>query len=146
MTTVSDNTLQESQVLSASGRLGKDPEQRETKAGEPFTKFSIASTGTIIEDNEIRQETRWLDIQAFGSFADYCLKHLKKGDRIQVTGRFRKRPYQTKDGESRIAEEISLGGADGSLKILNSNGSSSSESSTEENQESEELPENGEAA
>lgn len=134
MTTVSDNTLQESQVLSATGRLGKDPEQRETKAGEPFTKFSIASTGTIIEDNEIRQETRWLEVQAFGSFADYCLKHLKKGDRVLVKGKCRKRPYETKDGESRIAEEMTLGGSDSSLKILKN--ASSSEDVSKEDEDS----------
>lgn len=144
MTTVSTFAPQASQTLTISGRITKNPAQKLMKSGEPFTRFAIVYTETIIEEDEIRESSRFLDIDAFGAFSDYCLDRLKKGDRIQVTGRVRKRPYQTKDGESRIAEEISLGGADGRLKIL-SRADSSDDVEKQAFSEDEEIQTGGEA-
>ena len=88
------------------GRLGKDPELRQT-AGGPVVNFSIAcgddykkKTGEKVE------QTNWINIVAWNRLAEICAQYLTKGSQIHVSGKMTTRKWQDKDGETKYTTEI----------------------------------------
>lgn len=84
------------------GRLGKDPETRYLPSGDAVTNFSIAC-GWKGKDTE---GTEWVRISTFGKLAEICEKYLQKGSQVFVSGRFKTRKWQDKDGQDRYSTEI----------------------------------------
>ena len=70
-------------VIIITGRLGKDPEQVDTKSGTPMCKFSLA-TDDGYGDNK---RTNWHRVKVFGKTAEHCMTYLTKGRMVQVVGR-----------------------------------------------------------
>ena len=70
-------------VIIITGRLGKDPEQVDTKSGTPMCKFSLA-TDDGYGDNK---KTNWHRVKVFGKTAEHCMTYLTKGRMVQVVGR-----------------------------------------------------------
>lgn len=77
--------------IAAYGRLGRDPEQRTSKAGKTWASASIAVQAG--DDNAL-----WLGIVAFGKAADVLLRHAK-GDPISVSGRLQLDRWTDSDGK-----------------------------------------------
>ena len=84
--------------ISAHGRLARDPQQRETKAGKPMTLASIACDVSA-HNAEGDQETMWLSLMAFGDQAA-VLARCKAGEAVSVIGRLTRSRY-LKDGVER---------------------------------------------
>lgn len=113
------------------GRVGKDPEIRQTKAGEPTAGFRMAcgwkgKTGEGVE---------WITIVAFGKLAEIMGQYLRKGSQIYVSGRLRTREYQDRDGNNRSVTEIVAS----DMQMLGSKGDG-------QRQESQERPQQRRAA
>lgn len=83
------------------GRLGNEPDLKETPKGNKVTNFSLA---THRRNKEGEQQTDWHRIVAFGRQAEAAGK-LKKGDTAHVEGRLQTRAWE-KDGETRYATEV----------------------------------------
>lgn len=66
------------------GYLGKDPESTQTKNGQVFCKFSLA---TSERGKEGKIFTEWHNITVWGKIATICQEYLKKGDPIYVEGK-----------------------------------------------------------
>ena len=77
--------------MTASGNLGRDPEQSETKTGKKVTNFSIGCrTG--------QDETTWVKCTVWGNRGDVVMQYMHKGNRVTVAGSAKLNEYETKEG------------------------------------------------
>lgn len=87
------------------GRLGRDPEIRQTNAGKSVASFSLAvDRPTKREDGS--RDVDWLDVIAWEQQADYISRYGGKGRLVAVSGRIQVRKYQGQDGQERRAIEV----------------------------------------
>lgn len=87
------------------GALGKDPELRSTGKGSVLN-FSVATSEKWKDKNgEMKTETQWHRIVAFGGLAENCAKYLTKGRQVVVEGRIQNREYE-KDNVKKYVTEI----------------------------------------
>lgn len=86
--------------LEAVGRLGKDPEVLESKAGKAYVKLSVAC-------EEKKGETVWVTALVFGNSADFCKSYLTKGAVVLVSGTPKISAYTAKGtGEAKASLEL----------------------------------------
>jgi single-strand DNA-binding protein len=72
------------------GRLTRDPDTRYTTKGTAVAELSVAVNRFHRgEDGELKQETDFVEITAYGKTAETVQKHLKKGREIYVEGRLK---------------------------------------------------------
>jgi len=84
------------------GNLGEAPIVRATTAGTSVTTFSLATTEKWKDAQGAKHEkTTWHKVQAWGAQATTCATYLKKGSKLQVTGRLENQPWTDKDGVKR---------------------------------------------
>jgi single-strand DNA-binding protein len=97
------------------GNVTKEPEVRTTVSGQSVLTLGVATnmrwkskaTGESQERTEFHNAVFW------GSLTELVSKHVKKGQRVHVTGRVQTRSWQTPQGGKRatteiVAESISL--------------------------------------
>lgn len=82
------------------GRLGKNPELRQTKKCKPFCTFTLA------EKIEGQEEPRWHNIVMWEKDSEHWAKVLKKGANIFVRGRISNREFKTNSGEIRLFSNV----------------------------------------
>ena len=69
------------------GRLGSEPEIKNTKSGDPLTTFSMATSKKYKDKNgEKVDQTEWHNCVAFGRLGEVCAEWLHKGSLIAVVG------------------------------------------------------------
>ena len=84
------------------GNLTRDPDVRTTPSGMKIAKFSLAVNRRYrTRDDETREETTYVDIDAFGNQADIIDRYCRKGSPLFVEGRLRLDQWETKDGDKR---------------------------------------------
>lgn len=77
------------------GRLGKDPESRQTPKGTAYTTFSLAVDRKWKDKNgELHQDTDWFNVVAWGKLGEICQKYLSKGKLVYLEGRLQTRRYE----------------------------------------------------
>ncbi len=95
------------QKVVIAGYLGGDPEMRFTSDGRPVTNFSVATnrkwTGA---DGDLKEETTWFRVAAWGKQAETCNEYLSKGRLVLVEGRVKASAYVNKDGEAAASLEL----------------------------------------
>ena len=98
-------------TITITGNLVDDPELRFTPAGQPVTRFRIASTPRY-RDNATGDwkdgDTLFLTCQVWRQQAEHVAESLQKGARAIVTGRLRQRSYETQEGEKRTVYELQV--------------------------------------
>ena len=89
------------------GRLGRDPETKNSKDGLAITSFSMVSTLPWKDKatGEKKEITEWHRIVSFGKLAEICGEYLTKGKLIYVEGRQHTRSWE-QDGITRYVTEI----------------------------------------
>lgn len=88
------------------GRLGKDPENRTTRNGTAYTVFSVAvDRKWKSREGELRKETDWFNVEAWGKLGEICTSYLSKGRLVFVEGRLRTDRYEH-EGETRYFTKI----------------------------------------
>ncbi len=92
-------------VVAIMGRLGRDPELRQTTTGKNVASFSIACDRGRKDANG-QSQADWIDVVAWDRTAEFVCKYFQKGSLIAVDGRLQSRKYQDKDGNNRTAIEI----------------------------------------
>jgi single-strand DNA-binding protein len=92
------------------GNLGADPEVRYTPAGKPITSFRMATNRRYKVEGEVREETEWFSIVAFGRMAEICSEFLKKGKSVFVEGRMQTRSWVDAEGEKHFRSQVILEG------------------------------------
>ena len=94
-------------VLHIVGRVGKEPEVKESASGQPYAKFSVATTRPTKEP-----KTDWHRVTVFGKTAEFVRDWVHKGDRIYVEGRVEYSESNGKYYTDVIASEVvALGSA-----------------------------------
>lgn len=90
------------------GNVGNDPEVRylNNEQGK-FTSFRLATTERYKDRNgEVKENTEWHQIVAWGKMADIVEKFVKKGSQLYVEGKITTRKWTDKDGNDRFTTEI----------------------------------------
>jgi single-strand DNA-binding protein len=84
------------------GNLTRDPEVRTTTTGLKIAKLGLAVNRRFrTRDNEQREETTFVDIDAFGQDAETLERYCQKGSPLFVEGRLRLDQWQSNTGENR---------------------------------------------
>ena len=90
------------------GNVGNDPEVRylNNEQGK-FTSFRLATTERYKDRNgDVKENTEWHQIVAWGKMADIVEKFVKKGSQVYVEGKITTRKWTDKDGNDRFTTEI----------------------------------------
>ena len=67
------------------GRLGADPEIKNTNSGQKVARFNLAVNRTWVgKDGQKQESTTWMTCIAWEKLAETAEKHLKKGQRVLV--------------------------------------------------------------
>lgn len=89
------------------GRLGADPDVRQTQGGTTVCNFNVATSESYTDRDGQRQErTEWHRIVAWGQLGELCGKYLTKGREAFIEGRIETREWEDKDGQKRYTTEI----------------------------------------
>lgn len=90
------------------GRLGKDPEVRQTQGGAAVANFTIATSETWKDKNSGQRQdrTEWHRIVVWGKLADLCKQFLSKGRQVYIEGRLQTRQWQDQQGQTRYTTEV----------------------------------------
>lgn len=69
-----------------SGRLGANPELKQTTSGAHYLRMSLAvhRRGKAAEDNNQENSTQWVSVVAWANQAENCAKYLQK--RVSYSG------------------------------------------------------------
>ena len=89
------------------GNLGRDPELSYLPSGQSVAKFSLATTRAYKDKSgELKEETEWHNIVAWGKLGEICAQYLAKGRQAYVEGRIQTRTWEGRDGNKRTSVEI----------------------------------------
>ncbi len=90
------------------GNLGKDPEVRHLENGATVANFPIATSETYTDRNTGQriENTDWHDIVVWRGLAEVVEKYVKKGTKVYVEGKLKKRSWQDKEGNTRYTTEV----------------------------------------
>lgn len=90
------------------GNLGRDPEVRKLENGATLASFSIATSESYTDKQSGKkiENTEWHDVVLWRGLAEVAEKFLKKGTKIYVEGRLKKRSWQDREGNTRYRVEI----------------------------------------
>jgi single-strand DNA-binding protein len=89
------------------GRLGKDPEEKQTRYKNTMAKFSLATTDIAKgEDGKKEERTSWHNIVAFNRQAETVCQFLKKGSQVFIEGKLVHRSWEGDDGQKKYSTEI----------------------------------------
>lgn len=84
------------------GSLGKDPEIRQTKAGDPVASFSVATNKSYGGN----KTTTWHQIVCFKKTAELAEKYLTKGSKVLIEGEISYSEYEDKNKVKKQKTEI----------------------------------------
>jgi len=88
------------------GNLGSDPEIRSMPSGKKATQFSLATNRRYKVEGEIRVDTEWFRIVAYGRLAEICGDFLKKGKSVFIEGRMHTRNWIDTAGQKHYRTEV----------------------------------------
>jgi single-strand DNA-binding protein len=89
------------------GRLGADPEVRNSQSGLAIAKISLATTERVKDkDGNWNESTEWHRITAFGKTAETAGQYLVKGRQIYIEGRLKTTKYTDKNGVEKYSTEV----------------------------------------
>lgn len=101
------------------GNVGKDPEIRFTKSGEPIASFSLATSESWKDAaGQTLERTEWHRIEAFGGIAQIAKDFVKKGNPIYIEGAVKYEEFTDKEGVKRNVTKIVLGKYNSRLMML----------------------------
>jgi len=118
------------------GRLGNDPEIKQTQNGKNIARLSIATSDSWKDKNtgEKKEKTEWHKVVVFNEgLVNVIQKYLKKGAQVYIEGQLNTNKYTDANGEEKFSTQIVLQGYNSSLTIL-SNKNTSDINSVENNQ------------
>lgn len=92
------------------GRLGRDPEERYTQAGQPVCSFSVATDRRWVDaGGEKQKQTTWWRCSAWGKLAEICNAYLEKGSLVFLVGELSEpKPYQRREGTWAASLEMTV--------------------------------------
>ncbi len=84
------------------GNLTRDPQLKQTPTNMSVAEIGIACNRKFkSKDGEMREETTFVDCEAWGKTAETMAKYLSKGRPVFIEGRLKLDQWQDKDGNNR---------------------------------------------
>ena len=84
------------------GNLTRDPELKHTPSNQAVAQIGLAVNRNFqTKDGEKREETTFVDCEAWGRTAEVMCQYLEKGRPVLVEGRLKLDQWQDKDGNNR---------------------------------------------
>ena len=84
------------------GNLTRDPELRVTGTGLSICKIGLAVNRSYTsKDGESKDETTYVDVDAFGKQAEILGKYMQKGRPLMIEGRLKLDQWESNDGQKR---------------------------------------------
>ena len=106
---MSELRMPEINVVVIDGRLTRDPELRYLPSGTALCKIGIANGRHYkTKDGEKKEDTTFVNATAWGKTAEYVNQYIKKGDPVLIKGSLRSFTFETKEGEKRSGNEITV--------------------------------------
>lgn len=91
------------------GNLTRDPELRVTPKGTPVCVFGMAINRVFSDDaGGKREETTFVDVEAWGRQAEVISKYVAKGGPLFVEGRLKLDSWENKEGDKRSKLKVVL--------------------------------------
>lgn len=87
-------------TITISGRLGRDPETRQTQSGKTICSFSVA-----VDRRGKDAGTDWFSVTVWERLGELCQEFLAKGRHVTISGRMQSRQYE-KDGQKVTAWDL----------------------------------------
>ena len=118
------------------GRLGQDPEVRNTQDGRSLCTFSIATSESWNDKNtgEKREKTEWHRIVVFNEgLVNIIQQYVKKGSNVFIEGQLQTRKWEDKDGIEKYTTEVVLQGFNSTFKMLDGRNTNSIENNFDQN-------------
>lgn len=90
------------------GNATRDPELRTTGSGQQVLTFGVATNDRWKDKatGEDRERSEFHNIVVWGDLAQEVERHVKKGNRVYVSGRVQTRSWEAQDGSKRYTTEI----------------------------------------
>ncbi len=90
------------------GRLGQDPEVRQTQSGSAVTNVSLATSESWNDKatGQPVERTEWHRVVFFNRLGEIAGEYLKKGSQVYIEGSLRTRKWQDQQGQDRYTTEI----------------------------------------
>jgi single-strand DNA-binding protein len=90
------------------GNLGKDPDVRRLENGAMVATFPLATSEVYIDkqSGEKREVTDWHDVVLWRGLAEIAERYVRKGSKIYVEGKLKKRTWTDKEGNQRFNIEV----------------------------------------
>lgn len=108
------------------GRLGKDPEIRQTHEGKPIANMSVATEEKWRDkqSGEQKKRTEWHRVVVFNEkLAEIVEKWVRKGSLIYIEGQLATRKWTDQSGVEKYTTEVVVPRFGGSIQMLNDGGS-----------------------
>jgi single-strand DNA-binding protein len=103
------------------GNLGADPEVKSFQNGGRICNLRIATSEDWKDrqTGEKKERTEWHSVvlQSDG-LVGVAERYLRKGSKVYIEGQLRTRKWQDQSGNDRYTTEVSIGGFDGKLVML----------------------------
>ena len=90
-----------------SGNLCRDVELKQTTGGKSVVTNCVAVQREFKGANG-EYESDFIDIVVWDKAAEYLAKYAKKGDRVELCGRWTVRKYTANDGTNRVVNECTV--------------------------------------
>ncbi len=103
------------------GNLGADPEVKSFQNGGKICNLRIATSENWKDKNtgEKKERTEWHTVVLNSDgLVGVAERYLKKGSKVYIEGQLRTRKWQDASGNDRYSTEISVGGMQGVLTML----------------------------
>src|SRR6476469_6761012 len=109
----------DSNSITISGNITRDPEMRYTPSGVSKVSFGVAVNRSWRnqQTQEWDEQTSFFNVVAWRQLAENVGASLAKGSRVVVTGRLEQRSWETEQGEKRSIVEIVADDVSASLRF-----------------------------
>ncbi len=107
------------------GNLGRDPEVRNTQAGDPIVHLSVATSESWKDrqSGERRERTEWHRVVIFNEhLGKIAQQYLRKGSKVYLEGQLQTRKWQDQSGVEKYSTEVVLQRYRGELTMLDRRG------------------------
>lgn len=90
------------------GRLGRDPELRETQKGNHVCTFPLCTWERWADSKGPHERLEWHKIEVYSKLASWSRDVLKKGSLVYVEGILRSKSWRTHDGHRGFVQFVEV--------------------------------------
>ena len=94
--------------ISIIGRVGKEPEHKQTPSGQNVATFSIAVSEKYKDkQQQVQESTEWINIVIWGKLSEVVKNYVKKGSQLYLEGKLKTRSWEdTATGKKVYRSEV----------------------------------------